>query len=164
IWRETGIVKKLPAGGLLPRVWSTSIGEGYAGPAVAAGKVYITDLVERQKNKGTERVLCLDAATGKLLWTYAYGVEYGIAYPAGPRSTPVIDSGRVYTVGAVGDLVCLNAEDGRVIWKRNFVAEYGNNIPTWGMAASPLVDGDQLITLVGGLNGALIVSFDKATG
>jgi len=164
VWRETGIVRKLPAGALLPRVWSTPIGEGYAGPAVAGGKVYITDLVERKNKSGTERVLCLDAASGKVLWTHAYGVEYGIAYPAGPRSTPVVDAGRVYTVGAVGDLLCLDAEKGGVIWKRNFVAEYGNNIPTWGMAASPLVEGDQLITLVGGPGGALIVSFDKATG
>ena len=61
VWRETGIVDKLPAGPL-PRVWSTPIAEGYSGPAVANGRVYITD---RQHEKQNERVLCLDAATGK---------------------------------------------------------------------------------------------------
>ncbi|MBI3858489.1 MAG: PQQ-like beta-propeller repeat protein [Planctomycetes bacterium] len=164
VWREKGIVRKLPTEGLLPRVWSAPLGEGYAGPAVAAGKVFITDLVERQNKGATERVLCLEAATGKVLWTHSYAVEYGIAYPAGPRATPVVDGVRVYAFGAVGDLICLNVEDGKVVWKRNTVAEFGNNIPTWGMAASPLLDGDQLITLAGGLKGAMIVSFDKSTG
>jgi outer membrane protein assembly factor BamB len=164
VWREKGIVRKLPTEGLLPRLWATPIGEGYSGPAVAAGKVYITDLIDRQDKRGTERVLCLDAATGKVLWTCAYPVEYGISYPAGPRATPVVDGSRVYCVGAVGDLACLSAQDGKVLWKKNFVAEYGHNIPTWGSSASPLADGDQLIMLVGGLQGALIVSFDKTTG
>lgn len=164
VWRETGIVRKLPTDGLLPRVWSAPLGEGYAGPAVAAGKVYVPDLVDRQNRSATERVLCLDAATGKALWIHSYPVEYSIAYPAGPRATPVIDDDRVYTFGAVGDLFCLNAADGKVVWKRNTVAEFGKNIPTWGMAASPLVDGDQLITLAGGVPDALVVSFDKKTG
>jgi outer membrane protein assembly factor BamB len=164
VWREKGILKELPTTGLLPRVWATPIGEGYAGAAVADGRVWITDLVDRKGIKGTERVLCLDAATGNVLWTHAYDVEYGIAYPAGPRSTPVVDGKRVYTIGAVGDLLCLEAEGGKVIWKRNLPADYGYNVPQWGMAASPLVEGEQLITLVGGKNGALVVSFDKATG
>lgn len=159
VWREKGIVKTLSGPGLLPRVWSTPIGAGYTGPAVAVGKVYVTDLVDKH-----ERVLCLDAASGKILWTHAYPVEYSIQYPAGPRATPVIDGTRVYVYGAMGDLFCLNTDDGKVVWKRNTVAEFGGNHPTWGRAASPLVDGDQLITLAGGLQGALIVSFDKATG
>ena len=164
VWREKGIVKTLPTDGLLPRMWSTPIGEGYAGPAVADGKVYITDLVDRHDKSGTERVHCLDAATGKILWTHSYPVEYGISYPAGPRATPVVDGGRVYTMGAVGDLICFDVRDGKVLWQRNAVAEFGKNIATWGLAASPLVDGDRLITLVGGLQGALVVAFDKNTG
>jgi len=164
VWRETGIVKKLPTDGLLPRVWSAPLGEGYAGPAVAEGKVYITDLIDRKDRSATERVLCLDAATGKVLWIHSYPVEYSIAYPAGPRATPTVDGDRLYAFGAVGDLFCLSAADGKVVWKHNTVAEFGKNIPTWGMAAAPLVDGDQLITLAGGLQGALVVSFDKKTG
>jgi outer membrane protein assembly factor BamB len=164
VWRETGIVKTLPTQGLLPRMWSTPIGEGYAGPAVGDGRVYITDLVDRNDRRATERVHALDAGTGKVVWTHAYPVEYGISYPAGPRATPVIDGTRVYTLGAVGDLICFEVGDGKVVWKRNVVAEFGHNIATWGLAASPLVDGDRLITLVGGLRGALVVAFDKTTG
>jgi outer membrane protein assembly factor BamB len=164
VWREKGIAKSLPPGDVLPRMWATPIGEGYSGPAVADGKVFITDLVDRKGNRATERALCLDAATGKGLWTYSYPVEYGIQYPAGPRATPAVDGGRVYVAGAVGDLACLEVATGAVVWKKSLTAEYGNNLPTWGLSASPLVDGNKLIALVGGLRGALLVAFEKATG
>lgn len=160
VWRETGIADKLPAD-LLPRRWSTPVGEGYAGPAVANGRVYVTD---RQADAGTERVLCLDAETGVEVWKHEYPVRYTISYPAGPRATPVIDSGRVYTIGAQGDMFCFDARDGRILWKKNFVADFGTMLPTWGMAAAPIIDGDRLVTLVGGANGATVVAFDKATG
>jgi len=160
VWRERGIVKRLPAGKVLPRVWATPIEAGYSGPAVANGRVYITDRLRRQ---GTERVLCLDADSGKLLWQYQYRARYRVAYDAGPRATPTVDSGRVYTLGAMGHLFCLDAESGDVVWKKNFIDEYKTIVPQWGMVAAPLVDGNQLITLVGGEN-ALVVSFDKKTG
>ena len=161
VWRETGIVKTLPTKGLLPRVWSTPVGEGYSGPAVADGRVYITDYI---RNKRIERVHSLDADTGKILWTHTYPVRYSISYPAGPRMTPVIERDRVYTIGSMGDMFCLKVSDGSVIWKKNFVADYGTKLPIWGMVASPLIDGQQLITLVGGTDGSLVVSFDKLTG
>lgn len=167
VWRETGIVKTLPTKGLLPRVWSTPLGEGYSGPAVAEINsrwcVFITDRIFKRR-VSYERVLCLDAETGKQIWSYEYPVEYSVSYPAGPRSTPVIDSGRVYTLGAQGHLFCFDAKNGKVIWSKNFVKDYGTKLPTWGMVASPLVDGNQLITLVGGKQNSLVVSFDKATG
>ncbi|MEE3284122.1 MAG: PQQ-binding-like beta-propeller repeat protein, partial [Planctomycetota bacterium] len=161
VWREKGIVKTLPTKGLLPRVWSTPIGEGYAGPAVANGRVYITDFI---REKRIERIHALNAETGKILWTRTYPVRYSISYPAGPRMTPVIENDRVYTIGAMGDMFCLKVSDGSVIWKKNFVADYGTKLPIWGMVASPLIDGNQLITLVGGTDGSLVVSFDKLTG
>jgi len=160
VWRETGIVDKLPSG-VLPRVWSTPIAEGYAGPAVAEGRVYVTD---RQHEKQNERVLCLDAASGKVLWIHEYHTpRYSISYPAGPRSTPEIHDGRVYTIGAMGQMFCFDAKTGAVLWSKDFVKDFNTKLPIWGMAASPLVDGDQLILLVGGEN-ALVVSLDKATG
>jgi outer membrane protein assembly factor BamB len=163
VWGETGIVKSLPvdADGKLPRVWSAPIGEGYAGPAVADGRVFVTD---RVVDASQERVLCLDAETGRQLWHHDYLARYTVSYPAGPRSTPVVDGDRVYTIGAMGHMFCFHAESGKVLWQKNFVDDFGTDLPTWGMAASPLVDGDQLITLVGGKDGALVVSFNKHTG
>lgn len=161
VWRETGIVDQLPTDGWLPRVWSTPIGEGYAGPAVANGKVYVMD---RMRAAGTERVLCLDAADGKIVWKHPYRVRYTVSYDAGPRMTPVIDSGRVYTIGAMGHMFCFDSDSGEIVWQKNFVDDYQTRIPMWGMVASPLIVDRQLITLVGGSDNALVVSFDKATG
>ena len=161
-WREPGIVDELPEG-KLPRVWSTPLGEGYAGPAVADGKVFIADRLADAGPRGQERVLCLDAADGKVLWRHAYDCEYTINYPHGPRATPVIDGNRVYTIGAMGHMFCFDVDGGEILWSNHFPSDFGTELPTWGMAASPLVNGDQLITLVGG-DEALIVSFNKHTG
>jgi outer membrane protein assembly factor BamB len=164
VWREKEIVRTLPTTGLLPRVWSTPIGEGYSGPAVADGRVYVMDRVNVRGKSGDERVLCLDATDGNILWQHPYRVQYAVDYPAGPRMTPLVDAGRVYTIGAMGDMFCFGAADGEVLWQKNFRDDYQTTIPTWGMVASPLVDANQLITIVGGRNKALVVSFDKATG
>jgi len=167
IWRETGIVRTLQANpsGALPRMWTAKIGEGYAGPAVANGHVYVTDrLTARNGRQQTERVLCFNAESGQPVWSHEYDALYTVSYPAGPRSTPVIDEGRVFTIGAMGHMFCLAEKTGEVLWKKNFVEEFGTTLPAWGMVASPLIDGRQLITLVGGADGALVISFDKATG
>ena len=161
VWREAGIVEQLPTDGLLPRVWTAPVGEGYSGPAVADGCVYLTDRIHET---GTERVLCFDAETGNELWKQEYPARYTVSYPAGPRATPVVDDGRVFTIGAVGHMFCFDAKTGDEIWKTDFQKDFGTKLPIWGMAASPLIDGEKLITLVGGTDGALIVAFDKATG
>lgn len=162
VWREPGIVDSLPAG-TLPRRWSTPIGEGYSGPAVAGGMVFVTDRVHGQARDGVERVHALNANTGEILWTHSYPCEYTISYPAGPRATPVYDDGRLYTVGAVGDFFCFDAKTGAVQWSKKFTTDYGTELPTWGMAAAPIIDGEQLIALAGGPN-ALVVSLDKKSG
>ncbi len=160
VWRETGITRQFETDGLLPRVWSTPIAEGYSGPAVASGRVYITDRVAAEH---TERVLCLNAETGAVVWQHEYAARYTVSYPAGPRATPTVHDGLVYTVGAVGHLLCFDATTGKVVWQKNFQDDFGTKLPTWGMAAAPLIDGNQLITLVGGPD-ALVVSFDRRTG
>jgi outer membrane protein assembly factor BamB len=174
VWRETGILKKLPKEG--PKVlWRTPIKGGYSGPAVAGGRVYITDRVlaagsenptnpfSRQAIPGSERVLCLDEKTGEVLWKHEYDCPYQISYPAGPRTTPVIAGGKVYTLGAMGDLLCLDAGDGKVLWSRNLPKDYQAPVPLWGFSGHPLLDGDRLISLVGG-KGSAAVAFNKGTG
>jgi outer membrane protein assembly factor BamB len=174
VWREKGILEKFPADG--PKIrWRTKIGGGYAGPAVVGKRVYVTDrvLAEGAKNpgnpfastpvKGKERVLCLDEATGKVLWKHEYDCTYRISYAAGPRTTPVVHDGKVYTLGAMGHLFCLDAANGKVLWSKDFVADFKAPVPLWGFAAHPLLDGDKLICLVGGKD-QIVVAFDRKTG
>jgi outer membrane protein assembly factor BamB len=110
-----------------------------------------------------ERVLCLDAKSGKENWKHEYDCPYQISYPAGPRCTPTVHEGLVYTLGAMGDLCCLTADTGKVQWSRNLAREYGANVPTWGYCAHPLVYGDTLICLAGG-EGSVAVALDRRTG
>ena len=173
VWREKGILEKFPAGG--PKVlWRVPVANGYSGPAVADGLVFLTDFIpsksvadkdnfNHEKFKGNERVLCFDAANGKLIWKHEYPCTNNVSYPNGPRCTPVFDAGKVYTLGAVGDLLCFEAKTGKMLWSRNFGADYGAKNPLWGFAAHPLIDGNRLICLVGG-EGSVCVAFDKNNG
>lgn len=172
VWRERGVVKVLPAGG--PKVlWRTPIAGGYAGAAVAGGRVFVTDYVtdadvkvanfERKTSTGRERVLCLDEATGKILWQHEVPVSYTISYPAGPRCTPTVHDGRVYTLGAEGDLFCFEAESGAVVWKRDLKKDYSTKAALWGWASHPLVDGDRIVCVVG-TDVAHAAAFDLKTG
>jgi outer membrane protein assembly factor BamB len=175
VWREKGLVDKFPKGG--PKVlWRTPLAAGYSGPAVVGDRVYVMDRERtldadgkprrptRDGILGNERVLCLSAADGKLLWKHVYNCPYTVSYPTGPRTTPLVHKGRVYTLGAMGNLLCLDAAKGEVIWSKDLVKEYKlDGPPVWGWAAHPLLDGDRLYCLVGGQNSA-VVAFDKDTG
>lgn len=171
-WKETGILQKFPNGGP-KKLWSTPIHGGYSGPAVVNGKVYITDYEAKEekpannpaamsKREGKERLLCLDAATGKEIWKHEYDCPYQVSYPSGPRCTPTVADGKVYSLGAMGDLHVLDAEKGTLIWKKDFKKDYNAKTPTWGFTGHPLIYKDKVICLVGGDN--LLVAFDKNTG
>lgn len=186
VWREDGILERFPTGG--PKiVWRAKVAAGYSGPAVAQGKVYLTDrvLAAGAKNHdekafphapkdaipGSERILCFDQATGKELWKFEYDCPYKISYPIGPRCTPVVRDGKVYTLGAEGNLFCLDANSGKPIWSHDFKKDYGAKTSIWGHAAHPLLDGKKLICLVGGqgdeakgIKPSAVVAFDKDTG
>jgi outer membrane protein assembly factor BamB len=172
IWREDGIIDKFPAGG--PKVlWRAPVAGGYAGPAVANGRVFVADYVTsadvkvdnfgRKEFTGSERVLALDEKTGKEIWKYEYPVKYSISYPAGPRCTPTVHGDTVYTLGAEGNLMAFEAATGKIVWSHDLKTEYKTKSALWGYAAHPLIDGKKLITLVGG-EGSHVVAFDKDTG
>lgn len=171
-WNETGIIDKFPTDG--PKVlWESKVSIGYSGPAVAHGKVIVTDFVtdsnvkisnfERREFEGTERIVCLNEDDGHEIWKYEYPVRYSISYPSGPRCTPIIDGNLVFTLGAEGNLCCLELESGKLVWKKELKKDYKTKSALWGYSAHPLIDGDNLITLAGG-QGSHIVALNKKTG
>lgn len=174
VWRESGIIEAFPAGG--PKVlWRAKIGGGYTGPAVVNGRVYLMDRQVAEKSSvpgdafargfipGSERVLCLNAQTGAPVWEHRYECTYTMSYSTGPRCTPVVSGGKVWTLGAEGHLLCLDAADGKVLWSHDFKTEYEARTPMWGFAGHPLLDGQRLICLCGG-PGSVAIAFDKDSG
>jgi outer membrane protein assembly factor BamB len=174
VWRETGILEKFPKDG--PKfAWRQPLSPGYSGPAVVGNRLYVMDrpstagaklkdAFAKAATPGTERVLCLDADTGKEVWKHEYECPYKkLSYPHGPRCTPTVHDGKVYALGAMGHLFCLDAKDGKVIWSKELSKEYKTEHPIWGHAAHPLIDGKKLITLAGG-DGSAVVALDKDTG
>jgi outer membrane protein assembly factor BamB len=161
VWRETGILRKFPAGG--PKaVWRAEVGPGYSGPAVAGGRVFVTD---RIRERNIERVLAFDVRDGKPIWTDEYPARYrGVDYDLGPRASPHVLDGRVHTLGTMGHLRTLDAATGKVIWSRDLVKEYRAEVPGWGISAAPWSEGPLLIVPAGGREGATLVAFDRATG
>jgi outer membrane protein assembly factor BamB len=169
LWTETGVLEKFPASGLVV-AWRTPVGSAYAGPAVAGGKVFVLDWTRKEGTstmEGSERLLCLDERTGKVLWTREWPVSYArimASYAIGPRATPTVDGDRVYVLGAVGDLLAIDAATGEVAWSHDFVEEYDASVPIWGTSSSPLVDGDLLIAVAGAEPDGKIIAYDKKTG
>jgi outer membrane protein assembly factor BamB len=142
-------------------VWQRDVGAGFSGPVVAKERVYLFHRVKDQ-----ETLECMDAATGKSVWSQGYPTAYidDFGFDEGPRATPTIDSGKVYTFGADGRLTCREIEAGKELWsidtKREFKAEKG----FFGMVCSPLVEGEEVVLNIGGRDGAGIVAFDRSTG
>jgi len=173
VWREAGVRKELPDSAAKV-LWRAPVGLGYAGPAVAKGKVYVPDFVISdgefdgrsqggQPRTGLERILCLSAKTGERLWTHEYEVTYTVSYPGGPRVTPTVVDDRLYFQGTMGHLWCLDAQSGEVVWKHDICKEYKCQPPRWGYASHPLVHGDLVYAVAGG-DGQVLVAFDKKTG
>ena len=173
VYRETGIIEEVPESGLKIK-WRKPIQGGYAGPAVADGRVFVFDYEkesgesfnnpgQRADLKGRERLTAFDAESGEVIWSHAYDCPYSISYPAGPRCTPTLDDDCVYILGSEGNLHCLRAKNGEVVWSRNLQTDLGASVPIWGFASHPLIDGDLLYTMVGG-TGQGIVAFDKKSG
>ena len=167
-WNETGILKKFPADGLKP-TWSIPIGSGYFGPVVWQGRVFVTDYRPKPGTsilEAMERVLCLDEQSGKILWTHQWETHYRRqlqSYATGPRATPLVDDGRLYTMGATGRMHCFDAESGNVEWEYDALEEFGAEVPIYAMSASPIAWKDTVIYVCGGRDSQLR-AFDKASG
>jgi outer membrane protein assembly factor BamB len=165
VWRERGIVDRFEEG-RVEMVWRRPIGSGYSGPTVADGRVYVTDRLVEPKQ--VERVHCFDSKLGAPLWTYTYDCQYTISYDAGPRASVTVDDDRAFALGAMGHLHCFDSWSGAVLWKRDLNRDYAidasGRMPTWGIAAAPLVYRDLLIVCCGATDGASIVALDKKTG
>jgi len=144
------------------RRWKAEIGAGFGGVTVSEGRVYVMD---RQKSpKEVERVLCFDAASGKPLWQHEWEVSYGgMDYGTGPRASVNVSEGRAYALGATGMALCLDAVSGKVVWEVNTVETCGAKVPTWGLAASPVLDGGRVLLHVGAKNGS-VIALDAKTG
>jgi hypothetical protein len=147
------------------RIWSAACGGGFSSLAVVGGKVYTQD-----RRDGNERVFCLDAATGRQLWEHVYPADYSAlkkGYTTGPRATPTVEGNRVYAVGAAGKFVCLEAPSvggsPKLLWEHDLLDEFRAASPDWGVACSPLVEGELVIVQPGGKDGS-VAAFDKSSG
>jgi len=162
LWSETGLIEKFETD-TIPIEWRVRIGNGYNGPAVAGGRVYVMDLQTRPVQ--VERVLCFDAMTGAPIWSRQYECTYSkVGYADGPRASVLIDGDRAYSLGTMGHMHCFDAANGTVIWSKDLKSEYRIKVPVWGIAASPVIEGDLIIAQVGGIPDACIVALDKITG
>jgi outer membrane protein assembly factor BamB len=145
-------------------VWKHPIGEGYSSFAVAHGRLYTMD-----GEGNTERIVCLSADSGEEIWSHRYTTQVAKTAHHGPKATPTIFEGLIYTIGAFGDFYCLSeaATQGKpqVIWKhdlqKEFEAEKSNS--GYGFSSSPLVEGDLVCVQAGGQKGS-VVAFDRKNG
>lgn len=154
------IPAELPAGGP-PVVWEKSVGQGFSNPVVANGRVILFHRV------GAEEVIeALELETGKTLWKHAYATKYrdDFGFDPGPRASPVVAGGQVYTFGAEGVLTAVAFATGKRIWQINANEEFGVPKGFFGAAPTPLIDGNRLFLNVGGPDGAGVVAFDRDTG
>ncbi|HWH69548.1 MAG TPA: PQQ-binding-like beta-propeller repeat protein [Candidatus Sulfotelmatobacter sp.] len=160
ISQETGLLKDWPEAG--PRlVWKTTgLGNGYSTVSIEGNRIYTTG-----DSSNSSFVIALNLADGKQVWTAKLGKPGAPGWGgfAGPRATPTIEGGLLFTVDQWGEMVCLDKTNGREQWRKDFTKDFGGQRPEWGFSESPLVDGDKVVVTPGGSKGA-IVALDKKSG
>jgi len=159
IYAEAPLTEAWPENGP-EEIWRQKIGGGYASVVVAEGRVFTIE--QRRDN---EVVAAYDAATGRQLWEHGWPARFSERLGGdGPRATPTWHEGRLYALGAAGELRCLDAASGEKIWSKNILADNDASNLTWGVSGAPLIVDDALIVTPGGRNGNSIVAYHKATG
>lgn len=144
----------------LTKRWELSVGAGHASPVISGNRVVV---LARQGEE--EVVRALDLASGKQIWRAAYPAPYVVnpaaqSHGPGPKSTPAIAGGRVFTLGINGMLSAFDLADGTLLWRVPAPA----TPPDYGATTSPLIDGTSLIVHLGGYENGALTSFDAATG
>ncbi|HEX7316245.1 MAG TPA: PQQ-binding-like beta-propeller repeat protein [Pyrinomonadaceae bacterium] len=145
--------------GGLQQLWKQPSGGGYSSFSVADGAAYTIE-----QRRGQEVVAAYNIDNGRELWTHAWDAHYTDSTGDGPRTTPTWHEGRLYALGATGELRCLDARTGKLIWSKNILKENGASNLQWGMAASPLVVDDKVIVIPGGSGGKSVVAYNARTG
>lgn len=158
-YEERGVRVNWPAGGLRP-MWKQPVGGGFSSFVVADGSAYTIE-----QRRAQEVVVAYNVETGRELWTHGWNAEFSPDNTGdGPRSTPTWDAGRLYALGAEGELRVLDAKTGKLSWQKNILSDNGASNIQWGMAASPLVVDDKVVVLAGGTSGKGVVAYNKMTG
>ncbi|MEP6637137.1 MAG: PQQ-binding-like beta-propeller repeat protein, partial [Acidobacteriota bacterium] len=155
---EMAVLTQWPANGLTP-IWKQPVGLGYSSFVVADGRAYT---IEQRRSQ--EVVAAYDVANGHELWKQGWNASFSNDTGDGPRSTPTWDDGRLYALGATGELRCLDAKTGAVAWGRNILTENQAQNLSWAMAASPLIVDDKVIVLPGGTGNKSVVAYNKMSG
>jgi len=159
VYDEMDILTTWPAQGL-PQLWKQPVGGGYASFVVAGGRAFT---IEQRRSQ--EVVAAYDLETGRELWTNSWDADFREPMGGdGPRATPTWHEGRLYALGAVGELRCLDARTGKLVWNRNILSDAQTGNVQWGMSAAPLVVDDKVIVLPGGRPGKSVVAYNKETG
>lgn len=159
IYREQPIITEWPETGP-PLLWKQPVGGGYGSFAIAHGRAFTLE-----QRRDHEVLVAYDVATGRELWTNSWAAEFTEPLGGdGPRTTPAWDEGKVYALGALGELRCLDASAGKLLWRTNALDENRASVLTYGTSGSPLVYENKLILAPGGPRKHSVVAYDKNTG
>ncbi len=158
-YREGPILTSWPADGLKP-IWKQPVGGGYASFVSAGGRAFTIE------QRGPQEVVAAyDVATGRELWATGWPTVFRESMGGdGPRATPSWADGRIYALGAAGELRSLDDATGRTLWRTNILEDAGAANLQWGMSAAPLIVDGTVIVLPGGRNGQAVVAYDATTG
>lgn len=148
----------------LQRKWSLTVGEGHSSPVLAGDSLFVLS-----RDKGQEAVTAVDATTGKVRWRQAYPAPYTMnpaatTHGEGPKSTPVVADGRLFTFGISGILSAWDAPTGRLLWRKEFGQRFKHTSPLYGTAMSPVVEDGLLLVFAGGHDDGALLALDPANG